>query len=113
MKTGAAIGLRAGDWVAAGILALLGIAAGLAAPSVITPQPVVLLPVILVLADTGLSGWIARRNGRPFSGLYHFVILLLFASVLFVISILSGLEPELVVLLPLVVREATLLSRLF
>ncbi|OPX23234.1 MAG: hypothetical protein B1H03_02275 [Planctomycetales bacterium 4484_113] len=97
----------------AAVLALLGLGAGLALPSAIIPQPVVLLPLMLVLLDVAVSAVLARRERRSFNGIVQFVVLVVSVGVLFLISVLSGLKPELVVLLPLVVREVMLLSRFF
>lgn len=113
MREHRAAALKASDWLVAAVLALLGLALGLAIPSTIIPQPIVLLPLMLVLADVGLSGLVAAREGRSFNSVAHFVVLLVLVGVLFLVSALSGLKPELVVLLPLVVREVMLLSKLF
>jgi len=86
---------------------------GLTAPPTIIPQPIVVLPLILVLIDVGLSAIVAAREHRDFNGILHFIFLLVFMGVLFVVSVLSGLKPELVVLLPLVVREVILIGKLF
>jgi hypothetical protein len=97
-----------------GALMLLGGAAlGLFAPGEVIPHPFVLLPIALLFVDTALSAIIAARERRPFNGLLHFVYLALFATILYAIGVLSGLRPELVVLLPLIIRETVVLSRLY
>ncbi len=90
-----------------------GLALGILAPSEIIPHPLVLLPVALVLLDTALSAVIAARDRRPFNGAAHFAYLALFAAVLYAIGALSGIRPELVVLIPLVIREMLVISRLY
>ncbi len=86
---------------------------GIFAPCQVVPHPLVLLPVALILLDTALSAVVAARDQRPFNGAAHFAYLVLFVAVLYAICALSGLRQELVVLLPLVVRETLVLSKLF
>jgi len=90
-----------------------GVVLGLFAPTDIIPHPLVLLPLALIFVDTGLSAFIAAREKRSFKGLAHFAYLTAFATILYAIGVLSGIRPELVVLLPLVVRETLVLSRLY
>jgi hypothetical protein len=97
----------------AAILFAGGLLLGVFAPSQIVPHPLVLLPVALILMDTALSAIVAARDKRPFNGATHFAYLLLFVAVLYTICALSGLRQEIVVLVPLVIREALVLSKLF
>ena len=90
-----------------------GIALGLFAPGEVIPHPFVLLPIALLFVDTALSAVAAARERRPFNGLLHFLFLALFATILYAIGVLSGIRPELVVLLPLIIRETVVLSRLY
>jgi hypothetical protein len=99
--------------VVAVILFAGGLALGVLAPGEIIPHPLVLLPVALILLDTVLSAVIAARDRRQFNGVAHFIYLALFAAVLYAIGALSGIRPEFVVLIPLVIREMLVISRLF
>ncbi len=97
----------------AAILFAGGALLGIFAPGQVVPHPLVLLPVALILLDTALSAVVAARDQQPFNGAAHFAYLVLFVAVLYAICALSGLRQELVVLLPLVVRETLVLSKLF
>lgn len=104
--------LKAFDWTVAAALTLVGLAMGFMAPASFIPQPLVLLVLVIVLMDVGLSAVVAARSGRSVSSILHFLVLVAFVGALFLVSILSGLKPELVVLLPLVVREIILIGKL-
>jgi len=104
--------LNAPTLVVAFILFTGGLLLGVFAPNQVIPHPLVLLPVALILMDTVLSAVIAARDQKPFNGAAHFAYLVLFVAVLYAICALSGLRQELVVLLPLVVRETLVLSKL-
>jgi len=96
----------------AAILFTGGLLLGAFAPNQVVPHPLVLLPVALVLLDTALSAVVAARDKRLFNGAAHFAYLVLFVAVLYTICALSGLRQEIVVLVPLVIREALVLSKL-
>ena len=105
--------LNAPTLVVAVVLLAGGLVLGLFAPAQIIPHPLLLLPVALILMDTALSAIVAARDQKPFNGAAHFAYLVLFVAILYTICALSGLRQEIIVLVPLVVREALVLSRLF
>jgi len=97
----------------AAILFAGGLLLGVFAPGQIVPHPLVLLPVALILLDTALSAVVAARDQKPFNGAAHFSYLVLFVAILYAICAMSGLRQEIVVLVPLVIRETLVLSKLF
>ncbi|OGK08232.1 MAG: hypothetical protein A2Y63_03430 [Candidatus Riflebacteria bacterium RBG_13_59_9] len=105
--------LEPGTLVVAAVLFLGGVALGLYAPAEIIPHPFVLLPLALIFLDTALSAMVAAREKRSFNGTAHFLYMVVFATILYVIGALSGIRAELIVLLPLVVRETLVISRLY
>jgi len=86
---------------------------GIFAPGKVVPHPLVLLPVALILIDTALSAVVAARDRKPFNGAAHFAYLVLFVAILYAICAMSGLRQEIVVLVPHVIRETFVLSKLF
>ena len=73
----------------------------------------VLLPLALLLLDTGLSALIAAREQRRFNGYLHFVLLLAFVTMLYLVGVYGEVRTEVIVLVPLAVRIILLLTRLY
>lgn len=97
----------------AAILFAGGILLGAFAPHQVIPHPLVLLPFALILMDTAISAVVAAREQKPFNGTAHFAFLVLFLAILYAICAMSSLRQEIIVLVPLVIRETLVLSRLF
>jgi peptidoglycan/LPS O-acetylase OafA/YrhL len=97
----------------AAILFAGGALLGIFAPGQVVPHPLVLLPVALIFMDTALSAVVAARDQKPFNGVTHFAYLVLFVAILYAICAMSDLRQEIVVLVPLVIRETFVLSKLF
>jgi hypothetical protein len=95
------------------VLFAVGFVLGMFAPVSPLPHPVFLLPLALLLLDTGLSALIAAREHRTFSGYVHFVLLLAFVTMLYVVGAFGGVRTEVIVIVPLAVRIILLLTRLY
>ena len=98
---------------AGAVLFLVGLAAGFFSPPAYLPHPTILLVLTLILLDVVLSVAIALREGRRFNGLVHLLVLGLVVLALLAMTLVSGLRVELTLLLPLIIREMTLIGRLF
>lgn len=93
------------------VLFFAGLLIGVFSPSRWLPHPLLLLTLALVFLDVFLSSLIALQERRIFHSLTHFLIVLSFVIALFAVTLVSGLRAELTVVVPLVIREITLLSR--
>lgn len=99
--------------VSAAVLFAIGFILGMFAPVSPLPHPVFLLPLALLLLDTGLSALIAVREKRAFNGYLHFVLLLAFVTMLYLVGTYGGVRTEVIVIVPLAVRIILLLTRLY
>ncbi len=94
------------------ILFGVGLLVGIYSPQDWLPHPLLLITLALVFLDVHLSNILAVREGKKFYGLIHFGLLFLLVGSLFIVTLISGLRAELTVIVPLVIREITLISRM-
>ncbi len=93
------------------ILLAAGLLIGVFSPSRWLPHPLILLALALIFLDVFLSSLLAVKEGRKLNSPMQFLLLVAFVFSLFLVTLISGLRPELTVIVPLVIREAMLISR--